>query len=359
LARILVALSALELPITPESFRADELADLVQFAPVLVVLDPNLAELPWADIPRDLGVRIRVLTTIMRLAFVDIDTRPTLWQRLHETGLINRPEREFDSYLTQLCAEANDWGAAMFPGSATVTRDDALSVMTDTAGGRSGRYYGPAVRPGHDFFCVDLLATWLRVESAIATSTSGGGPVPNIRAGTWERTVRAAIDRTEWKPNPALATAVARPLKRDGRIFSDLDAAGARAGVLLIVSCKSWQMTEKYDNLDYSARKNRAADVIRAARKLIMDISNISPLADKLVAPYKLTRIDGVICVSMPLLLTPTETAELREVAPGIVVLTLPELVSQLSGTPPNRFNPHSWPRYLTLSHLHEPHKEL
>jgi hypothetical protein len=46
LDQTLVALSALELPITPETLRDDELADLVQFAPVLVVLDPSLANLP-------------------------------------------------------------------------------------------------------------------------------------------------------------------------------------------------------------------------------------------------------------------------------------------------------------------------
>lgn len=358
LDQTLVALSALELPITPESFRDDELADLVQFAPVLIVLDPSLANLPWAEIPRDLGVRMRVLATIMRPAFVDIGVRPTLWQRLHETGLINRPHREFDDYLTQLCAEANDWGAAMFPGSAAVTKGDALSVMTDSAGGRSGRYYGPAIRLGHDFFCIDLLATWLRVESAVSASTSGGGPVPNMRADMWEKTVRSAIDKTEWKPNPTLATAVSRPLKRDGTIFSDLDAAGAHAGVLLIVSCKSWQMTERYDNLDYSVRRNRAADVIRAARKLVADIGNLSDFADKFVAPHELTEIQGVVCVSMPLLLTPEETAELHEVAPGIDVLTLPELVSRLGGAPLRQYDPESWQRYLTLSYRHGPHRE-
>jgi hypothetical protein len=357
LEQTLVAITALELPITPESFRGDEVADLLQFAPMIIVLDRSLVEIPWAKLPRELGVRLRVLTAVMRLAFVDIGTRPTLWERQHEIGLINRPQREFDGYLTQLCNEANDWGAVMFPGSAAVNKDEALLIMTDSTGGRSGRYYGPAVRLGHDFFCIDLLAAWLRVESAVAASTSGGGPVPNMRAGIWEMTVQRAIDQTKWKPSPTLAAAVSRRLKRNGKVFSDLDAAGAFAGVLLIVSCKSWQMNERYDNLDYSSRKNRAAEVIKAARKLASDIRNLVETADRFVAPHRLESIQGVVCVSMPLLLTPQETAELHEAAPGIDVLTLPELTSMLSGAELPLYDPESWQQYLSLSYTHGPHQ--
>ena len=359
LKQTLLTITALELPITPESFREDEVADLLQFAPQIIVLDRSLTEIPWAGLPRELGVKLRILTAVMRSAFADIGTRPTLWQRLHQTGLINRPQREFDDYLAQLCADANDWGSAMFPGTATVTRDDALSVITDSTGGRSGRYYGPAVRLGHDFFCIDLLAAWLRVESVVAASTSGGGPVPNMRARIWEVIVQRAIDQTAWKPSPVLAAAVSRQLKRDGRVFSDLDAAGARDGVLLIVSCKSWQMNEKYDNLDYSARRNRAGEVIKAAKKLASDINNLAGDAHRFVAPQQLEEIQGVVCVSMPLLLTPQETLELHEAAPGIEILTLPELTSKLRGAELPHYNPESWQQYLTLSYSHSPHRGL
>jgi hypothetical protein len=246
----------------------------------------------------------------------------------------------------------------MFPGFSAVTVEEVVSVITDSAGGRSGRYYGPAIRLGHDFFCIDLLATWLRLESTVATSTSGGGPVPNMRANIWEKTVQNAIDQTDWKPGPTLAAAISRNLRRDGKVFSDLDAAGAHSGALIIVSCKSWQMSERYDNLDYSARRNRAADVIKAARKLVLDIGNLEALAGKFVAPHRLTGIQGVVCVSMPLLLKPQEIVELHEAAPGIDVITLPELTSRLTGRELGQYDPEGWQQYLALSYQHGPHKK-
>ncbi|MFE2752563.1 hypothetical protein ACFXGA_11250 [Actinosynnema sp. NPDC059335] len=356
LNRTLVALSALELPFTRETFRTSELADVLQFAPVMVVLNESVMRLPWADLPHELGRRARVLAAVMRLAFVDIGERPTLWERLHQTGLINRPREEWEAYADGLHKEANDWGDAVFPGAARASKTDVVTVVTEISGGRSGRYYGPAIRVGHDFFSIDLLTTWLRLESTIAACTAGGGVAPNLRAKMWEEAVQRAIDGTRWRPGPPLAAAVSRPLKLNGRVFSDLDAAGAHHGNLLIVSCKSWQMTERYDNLDYSTRRNRAADTIKAAKKLHADIEKISTFANRLVAPHSLAGVQGVVCTSMPILLTPDELDELDSVAPGIDVLTLPELKARLDETEPKQFDPHAWSQYLAHSYRHNPH---
>ncbi len=360
LERALVCVAMPPLSITPESLNATPDDDVVQFFPEVFVLNPSLSEFRWEGHIAEQGLFARVFAATMRLSFVDLGERPRLWQSLHETGLTVKRSIELEDYLKAVRTEANNWGARVFPGEIGTIDEDAVErVLTISNGARSRRYFGPALRHGPNFFCLDLTSATLQLEAVIAEATAGGGPISGQRARSWEHTVQAAIDGTPWKPRGRVRDLISRRLKLDGKVYTDVDAVAAKDQEIIIVSCKSWQLSHRYWLGDFGASRNKDKDLIEAARKLHLDIQKMADYGDRAGFAFSESHsVRGVVCISMPLLLTQEMAETLEHEAPGIEVVTLPELEGTLAGdpkalVPPARFKERAMASY-DLSHRYQ-----
>ncbi|WP_410819113.1 hypothetical protein [Micromonospora sp. 050-3] len=338
--------------LTKQKLAANPEAEIAQFVPYIHCADKELSSFPWNGGPSSGAMEVRLLAGVMRVALADVSIYSGLWRVLHEIGLVMRPTDRLDDYLDRVCTEANGWGSRMFPGDLPIAdKSVALQVLTRVEGGRSGRYFGPALRVGSDYFCLDLLAATLRLEAAIASVTAGGGVISGYRGKSWEAVVQAAINKTQWQPFAAAKTLISKTLRIGGRAFTDVDAVACRGKSLIVVSCKSWQLSNRYDVGDFSAVQNKAKDALKAARKLYEDIMRMragSGINSFNFRAY--SDISGIVCVSSPLLLSAEHRAELDRLAPGIPVLTLPEMVGHLSGKIPKQMDLSKWGAFATLS---------
>ncbi|MET7808803.1 hypothetical protein [Micromonospora chersina] len=351
-SQALMAISMPVLLLTQQKLAANPEAEVAQFVPYIYCADKELSSFPWSGGPSSGGMEARLLAAVMRVALADASIYKGLWRVLHEIGFVMKSADGLNDYLERVCSEANRWGSRMFPGDLPIAdKRMALQMLTRTEGGRSGRYFGPALRTGSDYFCVDLLAATLRLEAAIASVTAGGGATSGYRGKSWEAVVQAAINKTSWQPFAAAKTLISKTLKIDGRAFTDVDAVACRGKSLMIVSCKSWQLSNRYDVGDFSAVQNKAKDALRAARKLYEDVMKMR--AGDGINSFNFraySDISGVVCVSSPLLLSAEHRMELDRVAPDIPVLTLPELVGRLSGKVPKQIDLQKWAAYAAFS---------
>jgi hypothetical protein len=332
LDRTLVYVMMPELQISPESLRVNYADDMVQFAPGLFNLHPSVTDLHWPRSHSHVGKQARLLAATMRTAFIDLGTRPKLWQRLHETGLTVLPGDRLHDYIDAVCHEANSWGAQIFPGEVgALDREEAISILSKSDGGRSGRYWGPALRAGDDSFCVDLLSACLRLESTLAEGTAGGGSVSGSRGRTWEEAVQATIDSSKCRPTGDARKLISKKLRIHRQALTDVDAVAIRGKSLLIVSCKSWQLSIRYENGDFHTRKNKARDLVVAAAKLHRDLLRIRDAGVVSGFDFRpFSELSGYLCVSTPLLILPAEMEELKAAAPDVTIGSLPELLMLL-----------------------------
>lgn len=356
LEKVLAAVAMPILPITPESLRENPTEDVVQFAPILFQLTDYVSQLRWTSNYTDVNQAVRALSAVHRVALADMSARTGLWEKLHESGLMVISIDEFDRYVARLCEEANKWGSREFLGSETVvTPEKLIEILTDVEGGRSNRYWGPAVRIGKDVVCVDLLSSVLRLESMLMLGTAGGGTLSGDRAKVWEAAVQAAIDRTSYEPKDSTRALIGKKLKVDGKFLTDIDAVATIGRDLILISCKSWQLSPRRDNGDFNARKNLAKDAIKAAAHWHHVVTTVSKLGEVGGFDFSRYNVRGYLCTSAPLLLLPEERRELITYAPGIDVGTLPELVEEASGTPMREPQPAAWQKSVRISHRHPP----
>lgn len=352
-SRALVSLFMPEIPLTPESLRNNPRDECVQFVLVLIYLDELLSEIPWEGVSTELVQGLRLLCSLLRVAWIDLDVQPKLWQVLHEGGLTMYPTSALKDYFSRVCQEANKWGASIFPGTiAPATVDVALDILPRLDFGRTDRYWGPAVRLGRDFFCIDIISVTLRIEALLAHATAGGGPISGYRGKHWEKWVQEAIDETPWRPSGSVRGLISKKLKANGKVFTDVDAVGSRSDQLLIVSCKSWQLGTSLDLGDYAARRNKSKDVVKAGLKLQEDLRQLRTYgSDNGVDVDSFRSIGGVLCITTPFLLTEEDDEILRRSAPSVSIMTLPALKAHLSEKELELPNIHDWQEYARASY--------
>lgn len=60
--------------------------------------------------------------------------------------------------------------------------------------------------------------------------------------------MQKAIDGSPWRPSDSIHAVRGKPLMRDGKIITDIDAIGVSDEILLLVSCKSIPYSPEYDS---------------------------------------------------------------------------------------------------------------
>jgi hypothetical protein len=352
-SRALVSLFMPELPLTAESLRDNPTDECVPFVLTLISIDESLSDIPWAGVPREAVQGLRLLCSLLRVAWIDLGVESKLWRVLHEGGLTMHSSSMLTSYLSRVCQEANEWGNSIFPSAIPpATVEEALDFLTRLELGRTDRYWGPAIRAGKDFFCIDIIAVTLRVEALLAHVTAGGGSISGYRGKHWEEWVQGAIDETPWRPTGGLRGLISKKLKAHGKVFTDVDAVGSRSDQLLIVSCKSWQLGTSLDMGEFAARRNKSKDVVKAGLKLQEDLRMLRAHgADNGFDIGSYAEIVGVLCITTPFLLTGEDEVTLRQSAPDVSIMTLPELKSKLAGEELKMPDLQKWQEYARASY--------
>lgn len=352
-SRALVSLFMPELPMTPESLRDHPTDECVPFVLTLIYIDESLSDIPWAGVQSEAVQGLRLLCSLLRVAWIDLGVEAKLWQVLHEGGLTMHSSSILTSYLSRVCQEANEWGNSIFPSSIpSVTVEGALDFLTRLELGRTDRYWGPAIRVGKDFFCIDMISVTLRIEALIAHVTAGGGSISGYRGKHWEEWVQGAIDETPWRPTGGVRGLISKKLRAHGKVFTDVDAVGSRSDRLLIVSCKSWQLGTSLDMGEFAARRNKSKDVVKASLKLQEDLRMLRAHGTENGFDIdSFTGISGVLCITTPFLLTEEDESTIEQSAPDVSIMTLPELKSKLAGEELEMPDLQKWQEYARASY--------
>ncbi|MER6748341.1 hypothetical protein ACFW6C_09850 [Streptomyces fungicidicus] len=352
-SRALVSLFMPELPITPDSLKEHPADELVPFVLNLIYINESLSDIPWEGVQSEAVHGLRLLCSLLRVAWIDLGVEAKVWRVLHEGGLTMHSSSILESYLARVCQEANEWGGSIFPSSITpITVEGALDFLTRLELGRTDRYWGPAIRAGKDFFCIDLTSVTLRIEALIAYVTAGGGSISGYRGKHWEERVQGAIDDTPWRPTGGARGLISKKLKAHGKVFTDVDAVGSRSDQLLIVSCKSWQLGTSLDMGEFAACRNKSKDVVKASLKLQEDLRMLRAHgADNGFDVASFAGMSGVLCITTPFLLTEEDELTIQRDAPDVSIMTLPELKSKLLGEELEMPDLQKWQEYARASY--------
>jgi hypothetical protein len=120
---------------------------------------------------------------------------------------------------------------------------------------------GPVVRRSSTTVYMDLVAASARFNRAFEFPSAAGAQA-NARAEHFEESVQALLDSSSWA-NAELRVLRRRVLRYHGQRVTDIDAIGAQAGKLLIVSCKSVLYAE-YETADYRILRNASEAIEKA-----------------------------------------------------------------------------------------------
>lgn len=85
--------------------------------------------------------------------------------------------------------------------------------------------------------------------------------IGNLRAREFELQCQDLIDGTSWAPPLEVKALRGRPLRRGGRMLTDIDAIGVRERTLLVVSCKSIIYDRDYDQGVFRVVRNTQATI--------------------------------------------------------------------------------------------------
>jgi len=120
---------------------------------------------------------------------------------------------------------------------------------------------GPVVRSQEGTVYLDLASATLRLNEAFSFPRVTGAQA-NVRAQHFEESVQAIISNSVWR-EPFAESLRGRTIRRLGQEVTDIDAAGAKDGRLLLVSCKSILYAE-YETADYRVMRN-ASELVEKA----------------------------------------------------------------------------------------------
>jgi len=127
----------------------------------------------------------------------------------------------------------------VLPGASMPTSGSELTDILSVPRADWPAHHSPMIRREGDSICLDLSAASEHFQRALIFSGAGGGLAPNVRGEHFEDTVQQIIDGSPWNPTTAVRQLKGRTLKHLGRSVTDIDAVGATADKLLLISCKS------------------------------------------------------------------------------------------------------------------------
>jgi hypothetical protein len=175
---------------------------------------------------------------------------------------------------------------------------------------------GPPVRNELDRVLVDLTAVSRRFETGLAYP-SDQGAVANLRADFFEENVRSVLARSAWAPSGELEKHIGRELRRKGELITDLDAAGERDGVALLVNARSKMFSLALSHGEWRPLRAQASAARDAVREWGDRVSRLceGPV-DVGVDFSQYRRVIALICTPSPMYADDAEA--LNEVAPGL-----------------------------------------
>lgn len=316
---------------TPEQLSKDPGLEDLQFFAILNRLVPDTAAIDWSAAGTEKMHALRVVAAVLRIYVREFGENPPLFRKAVQLGIGSKSAQDFPKFISRVAKAANEWATERFPKSGTdpLAEDDVVRILLDATPARVGRYFGPVVRSGEDFAVTDLLAATLKLEALVTAilakrSTKGSG----WRGPSWESTVQERIDCTPWAPSAKEKASIPKNLRLGGKEITDVDAFGASSGELLIVSCKSWQMPDRYQVGDWDVLGKLGEKLLKEARIHAGKVEKLrqNPRGDNYdLSMYE--RISGSVCVSAPFL--HVHLLGVGE-APAVPIEILPELEARL-----------------------------
>jgi hypothetical protein len=322
-----VTLNVAELVGTPGKLEGAFLPRILDFA----ALRTLLAQAPATEVlatHREVGALFALLSMGVRL----IARHPPNMMTVVARGFILLTREQFMSEcgLGAWRAELPDFLAEWAQmDDAQLVADSLVAMRGDSWPLRAGS----VIRIDENAVCLDLATATTRLEAALQHSAIQGS-VANLRADHFEDQTQAAIDRTSWQPTETLRKVRRQTLRRGGRAVTDIDALGERDGVLLVISCKSFIYSDKYDIGEFRTVRNVAQMVAEAARHWATFVDELvhTPQGDNFnFGAFR--QIIGVVCTPVvPYVVLGVATAE---VSPGLQrTVSIRELEDWLRGDP-------------------------
>lgn len=260
---------------------------LVRYAPLLLGLDnlegllqnPDLHDpsLWHPDLPRLIcGLRVA-----SHLAFSLAPNRVTALS----VGYIVTDERNIAATWDAVGPEFSSRLASRFPAFADYLPRDSrhlLSLLREMEGETHPLFPGPVcTKTEGQHIVFDLASAGARVLQVMRYTTKTGRP-GSVRGTAFEEAVQRAIDKTRWAPPTEIRALARRPLRRDGKVLSDIDAIAHRSGVTLLIACRSVLYTPEYDAGDRRTVRNveaRIQDAVDKNDELIRELLT-NPVGD-------------------------------------------------------------------------------
>ncbi len=154
--------------------------------------------------------------------------------------------------------------------------------------------HGGVVRQQNAVVLIDLAAASYALLSR-TTIDRRDSVSANIRSLAFELQVQSEIDKSTWAPGRSLAELRGRPLRRNGKAITDLDAIGAKNRTLLAASCKSVIYDREYDKGSHRVIRAMSETVDAAVahwRNIVMDLFE-HPLGDN----FDFSQYDRIVAV--------------------------------------------------------------
>lgn len=194
---------------------------------------------------------------------------------------------------------------------------------------------GPVLRSDGHAALLDFYFASLRLNALIG-EFGQTGVAANIRSNFFELSVQAAIDGSAWRPTHAMAKLRGKPLRRQGRHITDIDAIGIQGDRLLCVSCKSTLYSPQYDAGEFRTIRNREGMLLTAIAEWDKKIETLraNPTGDNFDFSA-FTDIIGVVCTPLPVYTSTTPVAAMtpQTLAPGCSFRELEMWLSDEGGT--------------------------
>jgi hypothetical protein len=163
------------------------------------------------------------------------------------------------------------------------------------------------------------------------------GKQANVWAGAFEDEVQQLIDCTAWRPPDEFRPLIRHNIKIEGRLITDVDAVAYRDGVLLLIDCKSYKVSDRLAAGEYSAVKSQWEKIEAACLSWMDRIATIDANRPALRVPVGPdTTIAGVVVVPFTPFVLPGPATE--EILAGLRrASTVGELLMYFSGAQTGR----------------------
>lgn len=225
-----------------------------------------------------------------------------------------RAKRIMDRALPEINTMLSSWFSVQeWPETYTQWRDAAFRFVPQAWPLEPGGFLRPV---GQNSILMDAVTMSLALNSGLRLDRSQS-KVANVRAGLFEEQVQLVVDQSLWIPSEEISRLRGKPLRRDRRHLTDIDALGAIGDTLLCISCKSVVYDPNYDIGDYRVIQNNKSRIDEAAQdwSTLMENLRAQPKGDNFDFT-SFSKIIGVVCT--PFVVYTDNAEAFKEIAPGL-----------------------------------------